>query len=90
MPIAPIITQSRTIAKRYIAATHGNIAPMFAIIILPILGFAGAAIDYTRVSSARAEMQNALDSTALVESVGGYPLMSSSSTRGASSKRRSK
>jgi Flp pilus assembly protein TadG len=68
MPIAPIITQSRTIAKRYIAATHGNIAPMFAIIILPILGFAGAAIDYTRVSSARAEMQNALDSTALMVS----------------------
>jgi Flp pilus assembly protein TadG len=68
MPIAPIITQSRTIAKRFIAAAHGNIAPMFAIVILPILGFAGAAIDYTRVSSARAEMQNALDSTALMVS----------------------
>jgi Flp pilus assembly protein TadG len=66
MPIAPIITQSGKIAKRFIGAAQGNIAPIFAIVILPILGFTGAAIDYTRVSSARTSMQAALDSTALM------------------------
>ena len=66
MPNVPIIPQLRAIARRFIGASQGNIAPIFAIIILPILGFAGAAIDYTRVSSARSQMQGALDSTALM------------------------
>jgi Flp pilus assembly protein TadG len=66
MSIVPIITQFRTSARRFIRADQGNIATIFAITILPILGFVGAAIDFTRVSSARAAMQAALDSTALM------------------------
>jgi Flp pilus assembly protein TadG len=68
MSVASIITQFRISAKRFIGADQGNIAVIFAIAILPILALIGAAIDYSRVSSARAAMQAALDSTALMVS----------------------
>src|SRR5262249_11390892 len=45
---------------------RGNVAMMFAIAAVPLIGFAGAAIDYTRANSARTAMQAALDSTALM------------------------
>jgi Flp pilus assembly protein TadG len=51
---------------RLVGADEGNIAVTFAIALVPILGFVGAAIDYTRANSARSSMQAALDSTALM------------------------
>ncbi len=45
---------------------NGNVAIIFAIAIIPILGFVGAAIDYSNANSVKAEMQGALDSTALM------------------------
>jgi Flp pilus assembly protein TadG len=66
MSIAARITLFRTSAKRFIGADEGNIATIFAIAALPILGLVGAAIDYTRASAARSAMQSALDSTALM------------------------
>jgi Flp pilus assembly protein TadG len=45
---------------------RGAVAPMFAIVIVPLIGVAGAAVDYTRASAARAAMQSSLDSTALM------------------------
>ena len=53
-------------AKSCAKSNDGNIAVIFAIAILPILGFVGAAIDYSRASKARLSMQAALDSTALM------------------------
>jgi hypothetical protein len=53
-------------ATRFIAADEGNIAVIFAIALVPILGFIGVAIDYARANSARSSMQAALDSTALM------------------------
>ncbi|MEA2933716.1 MAG: hypothetical protein QOD74_362, partial [Variibacter sp.] len=47
---------------------RGSVLPIFALAILPIFGFMGAAIDFSRASSARAEMQAALDATALMVS----------------------
>ena len=41
---------------------------IFAIALLPILGFIGAAIDYSRATNARTAMQSALDSAALMVS----------------------
>ena len=38
----------------------------FAIALLPMLGFVGAAIDYSRAANARSSMQAALDSTSLM------------------------
>jgi Flp pilus assembly protein TadG len=58
--------QVRGAAARFVAADEGNIAVIFAIALVPILGFVGAAIDYTRANSARSSMQSALDSTALM------------------------
>lgn len=53
-------------AGRFAEAREGNIAILFALALLPILSFVGAAIDYSRANNARSSMQAALDSTALM------------------------
>lgn len=65
---ASVRSQVRGAAKRFAAAEDGNIAVIFAIALVPLLTFVGAAIDYTRVNAARSSMQAALDSTALMVS----------------------
>jgi Flp pilus assembly protein TadG len=60
--------QLRGSAARFVANKDGNIAVIFAIALVPILGFVGAAVDYTRANAARSSMQAALDSTALMVS----------------------
>lgn len=62
----PIASQLRATAGRFAGADQGNIAVIFAIALVPIISFVGAAIDYTRANSARSSMQAALDSTALM------------------------
>jgi Flp pilus assembly protein TadG len=52
--------------KRLFGNRDGSVAPMFALAIIPVIGLVGAAIDYTRTSAARSEMQDALDATALM------------------------
>lgn len=58
---------------------RGNIAPIFAIALLPVLGFVGAAVDYTRANAARSSMQAAMDSAVLMVSrdAAANPTMSS-------------
>jgi len=51
---------------RFVHSQDGNIAVIFAITIIPIISFVGAAIDYSRANAARSSMQAALDSTALM------------------------
>jgi len=46
-------------------ATGGQIAVIFALAAVPMVGITGAAVDYSRSHSAKTEMQNALDATAL-------------------------
>lgn len=53
---------------RFVRAEHGNIAVIFAIVLVPILSFVGAAIDYSRAVRARSAMQAALDSAVLMVS----------------------
>jgi Flp pilus assembly protein TadG len=65
---ASLRNQVRGAATRFAGADEGNIAVIFAIALVPILGFIGAAVDYTRANSARSSMQAALDSTALMVS----------------------
>jgi Flp pilus assembly protein TadG len=50
----------------FFADQSGGVAPMFALAIVPIVGLAGAAVDYSRASSARASMYAALDATGLM------------------------
>ena len=45
---------------------RGNVAIIFAMLAVPMVGFAGAAIDYTRSNAAWSAMQAAMDSTALM------------------------
>ena len=66
MPLISIASQFRSAVSRFPGANQGNIAVLFGIALLPVLGFMGAAIDYTRVNSARSSMQSALDSTSLM------------------------
>ena len=63
---ASITRQVRAAVSRFPAANQGNIAILFAVALLPLLSFMGAAIDYTRANRARSSMQAALDSTALM------------------------
>ena len=51
------------IGSRVFADQTGGVAPMFALALVPMLGLAGAAVDYSRASSARAAMYAALDAT---------------------------
>lgn len=62
----PIVRRLGRLLTRFSAAEHGNIAVIFAIVLVPILTFMGAAIDYSRAIRARSSMQAALDSTALM------------------------
>ena len=66
MPGPSIASQLRQAANRFPGANQGNIAVLFGVALLPILGFMGAAIDYSRVNNARSSMQAAIDSTALM------------------------
>ncbi len=50
----------------FIAAREGQVAVIFALASVPILGFIGAGYDYSHANSVKAEMQAALDSTALM------------------------
>jgi Flp pilus assembly protein TadG len=61
-----IVRRSNLAAHRFAAARDGNIAITFAIALLPLLGFVGAAIDYSRAAHAKSAMQAALDSTSLM------------------------
>jgi Flp pilus assembly protein TadG len=63
---ASVFGKLRSAAGRFIGAREGNIAVIFGLAAIPIISFMGAAIDYTRASAARASMQAAMDSTALM------------------------
>lgn len=63
---ASIFSRVRGSVARFRQAQGGNVAVLFGIAIVPILGFVGAAVDYARVNSARTAMQTALDTAALM------------------------
>lgn len=51
---------------RFLGNRDASVAPMIGLAIVPLLGFVGAAIDYSRAASTRTAMQAALDSSALM------------------------
>ncbi len=53
---------------RFGRARDGNIAITFALTLIPLLAFVGAAVDFSRANSMKASLQAALDSTALMAS----------------------
>lgn len=52
--------------RDYRSASAGNVAILFALAIIPLVGSVGAAIDYSRANWVRTAMQTALDSTVLM------------------------
>jgi len=64
-----VITMARRLldtAGKFQRDDRGNIAVIFAVALVPLLGFVGAAVDYSRAVAARTKMQAALDATALM------------------------
>lgn len=51
--------------KKFRRDNRGGVLPMFALAIVPVIGFVGAAVDYSRAGNSRTELQAALDATAL-------------------------
>jgi Flp pilus assembly protein TadG len=51
--------------RRFWSDRKGNVAVLFAIAIVPIIGGIGAAVDYSMASAYRTDLQKALDATAL-------------------------
>ncbi len=51
--------------RRFWSDRKGNVAVLFALAVIPVIGGLGAAIDYSMANSYRTDMQKALDSTAL-------------------------
>jgi uncharacterized protein YegL len=54
--------------QRLLTADGASVISTFALALLPITGFVGAAVDYSRANSARTAMQAAVDATALMMS----------------------
>lgn len=52
--------------RRFGATERGNVMLTFALATIPMIGFVGAAVDYSRGNSAKAAMQSAIDATALM------------------------
>jgi Flp pilus assembly protein TadG len=61
----------RRLARAWIRFQHdrrGGVALTFALALIPILASVGAAVDYSRANALKADLQSALDSTALMVS----------------------
>jgi Flp pilus assembly protein TadG len=59
------LLSARVFLTRVCHDARANVAPIFAIAMLPIIGLTGTAVDYSNMNAARTALQAALDSTAL-------------------------
>jgi Flp pilus assembly protein TadG len=79
-----LVARVRAAFKQFVAARGGNVAITFTIAIIPVIGFVGAAVDYSRAGSARSAMQAAADATALMLSKDAQTLTTSQLSQKAS------
>jgi Flp pilus assembly protein TadG len=66
MAICALVGPLRRRLQKLAAAERGNVVMTFALAAIPIMGFVGSAVDYSRANSAKAAMQAAVDATALM------------------------
>ncbi len=52
--------------RAFARAREGNVAVIFAIVLIPVVAATGAAVDFSRANSVKADLQAALDATALM------------------------
>jgi Flp pilus assembly protein TadG len=64
--IRDLIHRLRSRLRTFRSQEEGNVLITFALALVPIIGFVGAAIDYSRANSDKAAMQAAVDATALM------------------------
>ena len=64
-PAAASAGRLRCSIRRFGTDTTGGAAVVFCVLLVPLLGFAGFALDYARVSLARVDLQAAVDSAGL-------------------------
>jgi Flp pilus assembly protein TadG len=62
---SPYLRLSRLLC-RFRRERKGNVAVIFALALIPILGFVGAAVDFSQANDVKTNFQTALDSTALM------------------------
>jgi Flp pilus assembly protein TadG len=53
------------LVRLFRASERANVAITFGLSMIPLMGFVGASVDYSRANAVKASMQAALDSTAL-------------------------
>ena len=56
------------ICRHMFKSDDGNVAVIFCLALIPLIGFIGASVDYSRAASLKTAMQSALDATALMVS----------------------
>jgi Flp pilus assembly protein TadG len=66
MTPAFIFDSLRSRVRTFRHGTAGNVILTFALATIPMVGFVGAAVDYSRGNSAKAAMQQAIDATGLI------------------------
>ena len=66
MTIRTFLDKSSKGLRRLATAQRGNVIITFTLTLIPVMASVGAAVDYSRASSAKAAMQSAVDSTALM------------------------
>ncbi len=54
------------LARRFQREQRGNITILFTLLLVPMMGFVGAAVDYSRANAVKAALQASLDATALM------------------------
>ena len=70
MAMKSIAARLQRTVRNFAKAREGNIAVIFALASLPVVGMMGAAVDYSRANAVKADLQSALDATALMVSKG--------------------
>jgi len=60
-----LVMQQLARAERLGAESSGNVAPIFALVLVPLMGLVGSAVDYSHANAIKASMQAAADATAL-------------------------
>ena len=68
MAINALIDRLCRTMREWRAANGANVTVTFALATIPMVGFVGAAVDYSHANSVKAAMQAAADSTALMVS----------------------
>ena len=66
MADSSFLQKLRRLLRDFRASERGNVVMTFALATIPMIGFVGAAVDYSHGNSVKAAMQAAVDSTALM------------------------